>query len=487
MSKIRNIQTLLKGIEFELIKGDLNQLVSDVQIDSRQLTADSAFIAIKGTQMDAHKFIPKAIELGAKTIILEDEPSDLVDGVSYIQVNNTSQVAGLIASNFYDNPSDNIKVIAITGTNGKTTVVTLLQNLFIKLGYNTGALTTIENKINNEVIPTKLTTPDPVTLQRLLAEMVKKNCSYCFMEASSHAIVQGRLSGINLTGAIFSNISHDHLDYHGTMKEYINAKKRLFDTLPKNAFALVNVDDKRGPVMLQNCKGKHVTFGLHTMANYKGKLIDNTFEGIQMDINGQEAWFQLIGSFNAYNILTAYATAICLDEEPMETLQCLSELRPARGRFEQLVSKKNVRGIIDYAHTPDALENVLETIKDIKEDGENIITVVGCGGDRDKSKRPVMAKTAAMLSEKVILTSDNPRTEDPEVILEEMMDGISPTQERRTQVILDRKEAILKAVEMAEPRDIILLAGKGHETYQEIDGVRHHFDDKEELFKAFHS
>ncbi|WP_236941107.1 UDP-N-acetylmuramoyl-L-alanyl-D-glutamate--2,6-diaminopimelate ligase [Flammeovirga sp. MY04] len=487
MSKIRNIQTLLKGIEFELIKGDLNQLVSDVQIDSRQLTADSAFIAIKGTQMDAHKFIPKAIELGAKTIILEDEPSDLIDGVSYIQVNNTSQVAGLIASNFYDNPSDNIKVIAITGTNGKTTVVTLLQNLFIKLGYNTGALTTIENKINNEVIPTKLTTPDPVTLQRLLAEMVKKNCSYCFMEASSHAIVQGRLSGINLTGAIFSNISHDHLDYHGTMKEYINAKKRLFDTLPKNAFALVNVDDKRGPVMLQNCKGKHVTFGLHTMANYKGKLIDNTFEGIQMDINGQEAWFQLIGSFNAYNILTAYATAICLDEEPMETLQCLSELRPARGRFEQLVSKKNVRGIIDYAHTPDALENVLETIKDIKEDGENIITVVGCGGDRDKSKRPVMAKTAAMLSEKVILTSDNPRTEDPEVILEEMMDGISPTQERRTQVILDRKEAILKAVEMAEPRDIILLAGKGHETYQEIDGVRHHFDDKEELFKAFHS
>ncbi|NMF35663.1 UDP-N-acetylmuramoyl-L-alanyl-D-glutamate--2,6-diaminopimelate ligase [Flammeovirga yaeyamensis] len=484
---MRNIQTLLKGIEFELIKGDLNQLVSDVQIDSRQLTADSAFIAIKGTQMDAHKFIPKAIELGAKTIILEDEPSDLVDGVSYIQVNNTSQVAGLIASNFYDNPSDNIKVIAITGTNGKTTVVTLLQNLFIKLGYNTGALTTIENKINNEVIPTKLTTPDPVTLQRLLAEMVKKNCSYCFMEASSHAIVQGRLSGINLTGAIFSNISHDHLDYHGTMKEYINAKKRLFDTLPKNAFALVNVDDKRGPVMLQNCKGKHVTFGLHTMANYKGKLIDNTFEGIQMDINGQEAWFQLIGSFNAYNILTAYATAICLDEEPMETLQCLSELRPARGRFEQLVSKKNVRGIIDYAHTPDALENVLETIKDIKEDGENIITVVGCGGDRDKSKRPVMAKTAAMLSEKVILTSDNPRTEDPEVILEEMMDGISPTQERRTQVILDRKEAILKAVEMAEPRDIILLAGKGHETYQEIDGVRHHFDDKEELFKAFHS
>ncbi|ANQ49152.2 UDP-N-acetylmuramoyl-L-alanyl-D-glutamate--2,6-diaminopimelate ligase [Flammeovirga sp. MY04] len=484
---MRNIQTLLKGIEFELIKGDLNQLVSDVQIDSRQLTADSAFIAIKGTQMDAHKFIPKAIELGAKTIILEDEPSDLIDGVSYIQVNNTSQVAGLIASNFYDNPSDNIKVIAITGTNGKTTVVTLLQNLFIKLGYNTGALTTIENKINNEVIPTKLTTPDPVTLQRLLAEMVKKNCSYCFMEASSHAIVQGRLSGINLTGAIFSNISHDHLDYHGTMKEYINAKKRLFDTLPKNAFALVNVDDKRGPVMLQNCKGKHVTFGLHTMANYKGKLIDNTFEGIQMDINGQEAWFQLIGSFNAYNILTAYATAICLDEEPMETLQCLSELRPARGRFEQLVSKKNVRGIIDYAHTPDALENVLETIKDIKEDGENIITVVGCGGDRDKSKRPVMAKTAAMLSEKVILTSDNPRTEDPEVILEEMMDGISPTQERRTQVILDRKEAILKAVEMAEPRDIILLAGKGHETYQEIDGVRHHFDDKEELFKAFHS
>ncbi|OHX68476.1 UDP-N-acetylmuramoyl-L-alanyl-D-glutamate--2,6-diaminopimelate ligase [Flammeovirga pacifica] len=481
------MQVLLKGIEFELIQGDLNQTVSDVQIDSRQLINDSAFIAIKGTQMDAHKFIPKAIELGAKSIILEEIPENLVSGVTYIQVNNTHQVAGLIASNFYDNPSDQIKVIAITGTNGKTTVVTLLQNLFIKLGYNTGALTTIENKINDEVIPTKLTTPDPVTLQRLLAEMVKKNCTYCFMEASSHAIVQGRLSGINLTGAIFSNISHDHLDYHGTMKDYINAKKRLFDTLPKKAFALVNVDDKRGPVMLQNCVGKHVTFGLHTMANYKGKLIDNTFEGIQMDINGQEAWFQLIGSFNAYNILTAYATAVCLEEDSFETLQCLSELRPARGRFEQIVSKKNVRGIIDYAHTPDALENVLETIKDIKEDGENIITVVGCGGDRDKSKRPIMAKTAAMLSEKVILTSDNPRTEKPEDILEEMMDGISPTQERRTEVVLDRKEAILKAVAMAEPRDIILLAGKGHETYQEIDGIRHHFDDKEELFKAFHA
>ncbi|QWG09242.1 UDP-N-acetylmuramoyl-L-alanyl-D-glutamate--2,6-diaminopimelate ligase [Flammeovirga kamogawensis] len=476
---------LLKGLEYELVQGDLSQIVSDIQLDSRKLTEDSLFIAIKGTVLDAHKFIPKAIELGAKSIILEDTPEQLVDGITYIKINSTSQAAGIIAANFFDNPSEKVKVVAVTGTNGKTTVVTLLQNLFIKLGYNTGALTTIENKINDEIIPTKLTTPDPVTLQFLLSEMVKKNCSYCFMEASSHAIVQGRLQGINLEGAIFSNISHDHLDYHGTMKEYINAKKRLFDTLPKKAFALVNIDDKRGNVMLQNCRAKHYSFGLHSMANFKGKLIDNTFEGIQMDVNGHDAWFQLIGSFNAYNVISAYATAICLGEDEFTTLQALSELKPAKGRFEQIVSKNNIRGIIDYAHTPDALENVLETIRDIREEGERIITVIGCGGDRDATKRPIMAKTAAMLSEEVILTSDNPRTEKPEDILDEMEDGISPTQARRTQIILDRREAIQKAVEIAEPRDIILLAGKGHETYQEINGVRHHFDDKEELFKAF--
>lgn len=485
MKKIKKISELLKGIEYELIQGDINIEITGIELDSRKLKEGNLFIAIKGNAMDAHQFIPKAIALGAKTIILEDIPTQLQQGINYIKVNNTSQCAGVVAANFYDNPSEKIKVVAITGTNGKTTVVTLLQNLFIKLGYNTGALTTIENKINDEIIPTKLTTPDPVTLQYLLHEMVKKNCSYCFMEASSHAIVQGRLNGIELTGAIFSNISHDHLDYHGTMKEYINAKKRLFDTLPKSAFALVNIDDKRGNIMLQNCKGKHYTFALHTMANFKGKLIDNTFEGIQMDVNNHEAWFQLIGSFNAYNVLSAYATAICLGEDEISTLQALSELRPARGRFEQLVSKNNIRGIIDYAHTPDALENVLETIRDIREEGERIITVVGCGGDRDASKRPVMAKTAAMLSEMVFLTSDNPRTEDPQEILDQMEEGISPTQAKRTTVILDRKEAIKKAVEEAEPRDIILIAGKGHETYQEIDGIRHHFDDKEELFLAF--
>ncbi|NME72500.1 UDP-N-acetylmuramoyl-L-alanyl-D-glutamate--2,6-diaminopimelate ligase [Flammeovirga aprica JL-4] len=481
---MKKISELLKGIEYDLVQGDLNQEVTGIELDSRKLQDGNLFVAIKGNVMNAHQFIPKAIDLGAKTVLIEDIPEELQEGINYIKVNSTAQSVGLLASNYYDNPSEKIKVVAITGTNGKTTVVTLLQNLFMKLGYNTGALTTIENKINEEVIPTKLTTPDPVTLQYLLHEMVKKNCSYCFMEASSHAIVQGRLNGIDLTGAIFSNISHDHLDYHGTMKEYINAKKRLFDTLPKSAFALVNIDDKRGNVMLQNCKGKHYTYALHTMANYKGKLIDNTFEGIQMEVNGQEAWFQLIGSFNAYNVLSAFATASCLGEDEMTTLQALSELRPARGRFEQIVSKNNIRGIIDYAHTPDALENVLETIRDIREEGERIITVVGCGGDRDAAKRPVMAKTAAMLSDLVFLTSDNPRTEDPEEILEQMEEGISPTQAKRTSVIVDRKEAIAKAVEMAEPRDIILVAGKGHETYQEVNGVRHHFDDKEELFLA---
>ncbi|WP_253273969.1 UDP-N-acetylmuramoyl-L-alanyl-D-glutamate--2,6-diaminopimelate ligase [Flammeovirga sp. OC4] len=484
MKRIKKISELLKGIEYDLVQGDLNQEVTGIELDSRKLQDGNLFVAIKGNVMDAHQFIPKAIDLGAKTVLIEDIPEELHEGINYIKVNSTAQSVGLLASNYYDNPSEKIKVVAITGTNGKTTVVTLLQNLFMKLGYNTGALTTIENKINEEIIPTKLTTPDPVTLQYLLHEMVKKNCSYCFMEASSHAIVQGRLNGIDLTGAIFSNISHDHLDYHGTMKEYINAKKRLFDTLPKSAFALVNIDDKRGNVMLQNCKGKHYTYALHTMANYKGKLIDNTFEGIQMEVNGQEAWFQLIGSFNAYNVLSAFATASCLGEDEMTTLQALSELRPARGRFEQIVSKNNIRGIIDYAHTPDALENVLETIRDIREEGERIITVVGCGGDRDAAKRPVMAKTAAMLSDLVFLTSDNPRTEDPEEILEQMEEGISPTQAKRTSVVVDRKEAIAKAVEMAEPRDIILVAGKGHETYQEVNGVRHHFDDKEELFLA---
>ncbi|MBD0401176.1 UDP-N-acetylmuramoyl-L-alanyl-D-glutamate--2,6-diaminopimelate ligase [Flammeovirga sp. EKP202] len=481
---MKKISELLKGIEYDLVQGDLNQEVTGIELDSRKLQDGNLFVAIKGNAMDAHQFIPKAIDLGATTVLIEDAPEELQEGVNYIKVNSTAQSVGLLAANYYDNPSEKIKVVAITGTNGKTTVVTLLQNLFMKLGYNTGALTTIENKINEEVIPTKLTTPDPVTLQYLLHEMVKKNCSYCFMEASSHAIVQGRLNGIDLTGAIFSNISHDHLDYHGTMKEYINAKKRLFDTLPKSAFALVNIDDKRGNVMLQNCRGKHYTYALHTMANFKGKLIDNTFEGIQMEVNGLEAWFQLIGSFNAYNVLSAFATASCLGEDEMTTLQALSELRPARGRFEQIVSKNNIRGIIDYAHTPDALENVLETIRDIREEGERIITVVGCGGDRDATKRPIMAKTAAMLSDVVILTSDNPRTEDPEEILEQMEEGISPTQAKRTSVIIDRKEAIVKAVEMAEPRDIILVAGKGHETYQEVNGVRHHFDDKEELFLA---
>ncbi|WP_223241316.1 UDP-N-acetylmuramoyl-L-alanyl-D-glutamate--2,6-diaminopimelate ligase [Flammeovirga sp. EKP202] len=484
MKRIKKISELLKGIEYDLVQGDLNQEVTGIELDSRKLQDGNLFVAIKGNAMDAHQFIPKAIDLGATTVLIEDAPEELQEGVNYIKVNSTAQSVGLLAANYYDNPSEKIKVVAITGTNGKTTVVTLLQNLFMKLGYNTGALTTIENKINEEVIPTKLTTPDPVTLQYLLHEMVKKNCSYCFMEASSHAIVQGRLNGIDLTGAIFSNISHDHLDYHGTMKEYINAKKRLFDTLPKSAFALVNIDDKRGNVMLQNCRGKHYTYALHTMANFKGKLIDNTFEGIQMEVNGLEAWFQLIGSFNAYNVLSAFATASCLGEDEMTTLQALSELRPARGRFEQIVSKNNIRGIIDYAHTPDALENVLETIRDIREEGERIITVVGCGGDRDATKRPIMAKTAAMLSDVVILTSDNPRTEDPEEILEQMEEGISPTQAKRTSVIIDRKEAIVKAVEMAEPRDIILVAGKGHETYQEVNGVRHHFDDKEELFLA---
>ncbi|GAA4822828.1 UDP-N-acetylmuramoyl-L-alanyl-D-glutamate--2,6-diaminopimelate ligase [Algivirga pacifica] len=477
----KRIEDILEGITYQLIQGDLSVEIDHLQLDSRKVEEKGLFIAVKGSEADGHQFIPKAITQGAVAVVCEDLPEDLIEGVTYIQIEHTGKAAGHLASAFYDHPSRKLKLVGITGTNGKTTTVMLLHQLFRKMGYNAGVLSTIENKINETIIPTKLTTPDAVTINALMAEMVKANCTHCFMEASSHAIVQERIAGLSFDVAIFSNISHDHLDYHGTFPEYIKAKKKLFDQLPASAHALVNADDRRGAIMLQNCKAKHHTFALKSMADFKGKLVDNTFEGLLMEIDQKEVWFQLIGDFNAYNLLGVYGAAVLLGEPSDEVLTVLSEIRSADGRFEQIISPENVRAIVDYAHTPDALENVLKTIQQLRIEGERIITVVGCGGNRDKTKRPVMAKTATTYSDLVVLTSDNPRFEDPEEILNDMMEGITPVTERKVSKVVDRKEAIKIACQMAQPNDVILVAGKGHETYQEIKGERYPFDDREIL------
>ncbi|GAB4337089.1 MAG: UDP-N-acetylmuramoyl-L-alanyl-D-glutamate--2,6-diaminopimelate ligase [Flammeovirgaceae bacterium] len=481
------LSKILENIRFKFVQGNLETQVNEIQIDSRKVQKGNLFVAIKGTENDGHQYIPQVIEKGASVIVCENIPNGIPSEVTVIQVDNAGILAGILASNFYDNPSSKLKVVAVTGTNGKTTTATLLYELFRKLGYAVGLFSTVVNKINGDEIPTNLTTPDAITIQKLMAEMVKKKCSFVFMEASSHAIVQGRLSGLQIKGAIFTNITHDHLDYHKTFQNYINAKKLLFDGLSENAFALVNLDDKRGQVMLQNCKAKHYTFALKTMADFQAKIIHNSFDGLHLNINGKEAWFRLIGDFNAYNLLGIYATAVLLGENPEEVLRAMSELRPAVGRFEQMISPNMVRGIVDYAHTPDALQNVLETILKIKKSSQKVITVVGCGGNRDATKRPIMAKIAAQMSDKVILTSDNPRNEDPEEILRQMELGLDDLEKKKSVKIVDRREAIKYAVQLAHQQDIILLAGKGHETYQEIKGVKHHFDDKEELSKAFES
>ena len=388
---------------------------------------------------------------------------------------------GIVAANFFDHPSKKLKLVGITGTNGKTTTATLLSQLFINLGYQVGLLSTVENKIQHRVLPASFTTPDSIQLNELMAQMVAEGCSHCFMEVSSHALVQQRVAGIHFSGAVFSNITHDHLDYHETFDAYIKAKKLLFDDLSKEAFALVNIDDKRGRVMLQNTKANQQTYAIKSMADFKAKVLHNTIQGLELDINGIGAWFRLVGDFNAYNLLAVYSTAVLLGEEEHEVLTAMSTLAGARGRFELIHNKSNILAIVDYAHTPDALENVLSTIDNLRTRQETLITVVGCGGDRDKTKRPKMARIAAGFSNKIILTSDNPRTEDPQAILEEMMLGVPKVDQKKTMVIADRKEAIRTACNLAEPNDIILVAGKGHETYQEIMGVRHHFDDKEIL------
>lgn len=484
------LKDILYKVSLQSVSGNMETEVTQLAFDSRKVAEGTAFVAIKGTQVDGHEFIQKAIDAGAVAVICEHLPEDLSESVTYVQVKDSEEALGIMSANFFGNPSEKLHLVAITGTNGKTTCVTLLYQLFRGLGYNTGMLSTVENKINDEVLKATHTTPDAITINELLAEMVAKGCTHCFMEASSHAIVQKRIAGLKFKGAVFTNLSHEHLDYHKTFDEYIKAKKLLFDNLPAGAFALVNYDDKRGAIMLQNTKAWKHKYALKSFADYKAKILSNTLQGLELDVDGHTVWFKLIGDFNAYNLLAVYGTAILLDEEETDVLQELSAVDPARGRFEIVPTKSGITALVDYAHTPDALENVLHTIKEFRTGNEKVITVVGCGGNRDKEKRPVMAKIACDFSDKVVLTSDNPRFEEPNAIIEDMQTGVTPANFRKTLVVADRREAIKTAVSLAEPDDIILVAGKGHEDYQEIKGERFPFDDKlilKEMLDLIHS
>jgi UDP-N-acetylmuramoyl-L-alanyl-D-glutamate--2,6-diaminopimelate ligase len=479
------LQEVLYGVAIKELVGNTNREVSGLAFDSRKVAKDSVFFAIKGTLSDGHAFITTTIAAGASVIICEDLPADRLEEVTYIQVPDSSSALGIMASNYYGNPSSKIQLVGITGTNGKTTIATLLFKLFVELGYKVGLISTVQNQINNEIIPATHTTPNPLALNELLNRMVLEGCGYCFMEVSSHAVVQHRIAGITFAGGVFSNITHDHLDFHGTFDNYIKAKRGFFDALPKGAFALTNADDKNGMVMLQNSKASKKTYALKQLADYKATVVENSFNGLHLDVDGVEVFFKLVGSFNAYNLLAAYGTALLLDQDQLALLTTLSRLDGAEGRFEYVTSTNGVIGIVDYAHTPDAVQNVLSTIQNIRKGTELVITVIGCGGDRDKTKRPIMAQVACDWSDKVILTSDNPRTEDPQAIIYEMEQGVSPTNKRKTLSITDRREAIKTACHLANPGDIILIAGKGHEKYQEVNGVRHHFDDKEILLEQF--
>lgn len=479
------LQEILYGVSIVNLVGSTHKEINRLVFDSRKVSKGDVFFAVKGTLLDGHDFIPGTVEAGASVIICEKVPEKTDADVAYIQVTNTSVALGIMAANYYDNPSRNLQLIGITGTNGKTTIATLLFKLFCELGYQTGLISTVQNQINERIIPSTHTTPDPLALNKLLHEMVTAGCNYCFMEVSSHAIVQNRIEGLNFAGGVFSNITHDHLDFHLTFDNYIKAKKCFFDQLPKTAFALSNSDDKNGLVMLQNTKATKKTYALKQLADFKAKIIENSFSGLHLDINDADVFFKLVGSFNAYNLLATYGTAMLLNQDQLNVLTVLSNITGAEGRFEYIISPNNIIGIVDYAHTPDAVQNVLSTVQDIRKGTERVITVIGCGGDRDKSKRPVMAQVACDWSDKVILTSDNPRTEDPALIIQEMEKGVSPSNKRKTLSISDRKEAIKTACHLAKPGDIILLAGKGHEKYQEVNGVRYHFDDKEILLEQF--
>lgn len=475
------LQDLLYGVSIKSLVGKPTIEVSDMAFDSRLVNFGTMFFAIKGTVADGHLYIEQSITAGASVIVCESMPADLSPEITYVQVENAAHALGIISSNFYENPSAKLKLVGITGTNGKTTIATLLFQLFRGLNYNVGLISTVQNQINEKIIPATHTTPNPIALNALLQQMVVADCQYCFMEVSSHAVVQHRIAGLTFAGAAFSNITHDHLDFHQTFENYIKAKKAFFDALPKSAFAITNADDKNGMVMLQNTKANKKTYALKQMADFKAKILENRFSGLYLTIDEIDVYFKMVGSFNAYNLLACYAISILLEQDKLNVLTVLSSLTGAEGRFDYMVSPQGIIGIVDYAHTPDAVENVLSTIANIRKGNEQVITVLGCGGDRDKTKRPVMAQVACDWSDKVILTSDNPRTENPQTILAEMEKGVSPTNQRKTLSIVDRKEAIKAACHLANAGDIILIAGKGHEKYQEINGVRHDFDDKKIL------
>ena len=503
------ISKILANCNLMEIEGDKEVDLTDITFDSRQVKPGSLFFAVRGTQVDGHDYIDKAIEKGAKAIVCETMPKAKADGVTYVQVDNSAYVLGVAASNFFDNPSEKLKLVGVTGTNGKTTIATLLYRLFTDAGYACGLLSTIENIINREVVPSTHTTPDPIELNSLLQRMVDSGCEYAFMEVSSHSVAQDRIAGLHFAGGIFTNLTHDHLDYHRTMANYRNAKKKFFDNLPETAFALTNLDDKNGSVMLQNTRAKKLSYALKHDADFKGIILESHFDGMLLKVNGTEVFTQLVGRFNASNLLAIYGAALSLGFNKDELLVEISKLHGANGRFDMVHSDNGIVGIVDYAHTPDALQNVLETINEVMKTrtpnpqpptlnsqlstlnsklstlNSKLITVVGCGGNRDTTKRPEMAAVAVKLSDMVILTSDNPRNEDPDDIIRQMKAGITAEDSRKALSITNRREAIRTAVALAKKGDIILIAGKGHENYQEINGIKNHFDDKEELSKAF--
>jgi UDP-N-acetylmuramoyl-L-alanyl-D-glutamate--2,6-diaminopimelate ligase len=482
MSKL--LKDILMEIPVETFAGPLNQEILGITIDSRKAGPGQLFIALRGTRADGHDFIPQVIASGCTAIVGMKSPESLPAGVAFIQVSDTSKVAGMLASAFFDHPSRKLLLVGVTGTNGKTTIATLLYRLFSAAGFTCGLISTVENRIGSRVVPATHTTPDAISLNALLHDMVQESCSHVFMEVSSHAVDQGRIAGQQFAGGIFTNLTHDHLDYHKTFSNYLAAKKAFFDELPATAFALSNADDRNGRVMLQNTQAKSHYYGLKTLCDFHTRVVEMHLDGMLLNISGTEAWFRLTGEFNAYNLTAIYAASVLLGMEPARSLELLSNIPPAEGRFETMKSPKGITGIVDYAHTPDALKNVIETINAIRAGSGRLITVVGAGGDRDKTKRPEMAAICARLSDVVILTSDNPRSEDPEQIIADMKAGVDITHAKKVLAIVNRKEAIRTAAAMAQPGDVILVAGKGHEKYQEINGVKHPFDDKIELAQA---
>ena len=479
------LEKLIGGITANNIIGDTSIEITGINIDSRLIEEGHVFVAVKGTQTDGHVYIEKAIEKGASAIVCETIPANITDHITYIQVPNSEDIVGELATLYYDDPTSQLELVGVTGTNGKTTIATLLYNMFRKFGYKVGLISTVCNYIDNESIPTSHTTPDPITLNKLLGRMANEGCKYVFMEVSSHSVSQKRIGGLKFAGGIFTNLTRDHLDYHKTVDNYLKAKKTFFDNLPKSAFALTNADDKNGLVMTQNTKAKVYSYSLRNLSDFKAKVLEDSFEGMLLEMDGKEICVQFIGRFNAYNVLAVYAAACLLGKKAEDVLLTLSTLYPVSGRFESLHSPKGYTAIIDYAHTPDALTNVLSTIQEVLKGKGNVITVVGAGGNRDKGKRPIMAQEAVKQSDKVIITSDNPRFEDPQEIINDMTSGLNKDNMSKVLCIIDRENAIKTACMLAQSGDAVLVAGKGHENYQEIQGIKHHFDDKEVIEKIF--